>query len=127
MSGNNAEPGRGLDSQIAELLFRAKAETANGTILPPGTRLYPDNNPTGWAYRSNNVPHYSTRIEDAWKLVEHLRTLPDVGLIIKAFPVGRDATYTASIPGTDISTWADTAPLAISRAVLKVVEANEMP
>ena len=100
------EAGRELDALVAEKVMRAKAkgDTFDHIMWPP---------------------HYSTRIEDAWEVVEKMQADGwfwnidyDYGELVAGFGKGRDSEG-------DLS-WhyeqAETTPHAICLAALKAVE-----
>ena len=98
-------PGRELDAVVAERVMYADTDRdlfdrviqADGTI--------------------GAVPHYSTRIEDAWKVVDL------VGTGLKLHEMGHNEWYCSVGYGRTV--WAGTAAHAICLAALTAVEVAE--
>jgi len=66
------------------------------------------------------LPHYSTRIEDAWQVIEKLR---EQGIRLAILPdrLGNGWSVTL-LPQGFLPVFAETAPLAVCRAALQVAE-----
>jgi len=98
--------GRGLDRLVAELVMGWRGETLGGRTWwrspDGGTRPAADWQP-------------STRIADAWEVVERLRAIDFYGTTIEAHA---DDRWIVRVYSNDIekAASADTAPLAICRA-----------
>lgn len=97
--------GRGLDALIAEKIFGFSSSAPLSDCL----RCADDT-------VNCVIPHYSTSIEDAWKVVENLTQEPGRYCDLSNSWDGRAATWIARFNG--FSATADTAPLAISLAAL---------
>jgi len=106
------EAGRALDVQVETTVFGSTIQDH-----PFGPRRWREEyGVKGW----DDVPRYSTRIEDAWRIVEHFWAV--------AIDACADVSppYTVTITSRNLAhTWqakADTAALAICRAALLAVE-----
>lgn len=110
------EAERELDALVAEKVMGLGSQWTvqqqpDGTFVPTGEVWY-------------ECPEFSTDIAAAWQVVEWMRKWHDRGLIFKVFPVGFQFDYSAVFQSRDNEQWdaqAETAPLAICLAALKVV------
>lgn len=111
MDIDKLEAGRELDVLVADNVMGGYESKTIGFILPPGKRL------TEAHADFDKVPHYSTEIGAAWKVVEK------VGLWVGPFTPG---VYWSAVSIDDYlnsrATKAASAPLAICRAALKAVQ-----
>ena len=108
----NLPPGRELDAVVAERIMGVDAERIVTDTFDPLNRLVQLDDHLA------PLPHYSTRIEDAWKVVD------EMGTGLKLQQTGPDNEWHCSI-GYWRTVWAKTAPHAICLAALTAVEVTE--
>jgi hypothetical protein len=108
---------RELDALVAE-----KVMDEQKLLVPDDGSIYPDPRYTSWWWGRDIhelVPHYSTDIAAAWLVVEKLAPNMDFYMEIATKDDGWFVMFGDDL---DKACIADTAPLAICRAALKVVE-----
>lgn len=140
---DNPEAGPALDMLIAEHVMgwtEVEIDTAPGSVdLPMGTHPDPD-----WPFGRQVIPHYSTDIREAWAVVEWMRTRYWM-VRVQEQPDGYPWLWSTGVEGEEvkdyrkacvslhwvspdrsfrhhIDTTAATAPLAICKAALRVLE-----
>jgi len=115
--------GRELDALVAEKVM----ELAVGHWGEKGTPEF--EGMVAWPIKQNpmlgqfELPHYSTRIEDAWRVVEKLDLLFDYEIrrTMAGWQIGGHWWYNDGEGGFNVYAEAPTAPLAICLAALKAV------
>ena len=119
------KPGRDLDLKIARKIFGFKAKKVKG--LMGITRYVIEDESDDWevGFIRDNLPHYSTNIEDAWKIVDKYHRfvltkseMPEryYAEIIFHLGMGEFKEYKAE---------AETAPLAICKVALESLKEFE--
>jgi hypothetical protein len=113
--------GRQLDAAVAERVMGADKEKEIDLAMLDPSGVIDSFRDTIWA---NILPHYSTDIAAAWRVVEKLRE-EGWQVVINVLDDGAEVAVTRHEMAGHLYEFADTAPLAISRAALRAVAADE--
>lgn len=124
-------PGRELDALIAEKIMNLKVVQeiwndgkSSSYSLGEPDYWYTVDRPEG--YLSNPVPHYSTKISDAYEVVEEICESKKMRHTLNSSPTGNYSEFenNAYIGEPDLfgSGWQETAAYAICLAALKTLE-----
>lgn len=126
---NEMEACRALDVIIAKEVMGWKEVSVSPTAYLPSRGRNGDD-------QLSDLPHYSTKIADAWKVAERIAHFPFAGygarLIIKLYNSGCVDAFFEKSDSNDPTFFrgafkgnADTAPLAICRCALKAIDKED--